>query len=82
MAAKAVTTPLCFVTKRTGDGVSVMTAAKPCSAVTNGDPSAFALRFQIICETVLVADVPAEAIVKTAKAKACNPIVLASAAAA
>jgi len=75
-------TRLCFVAKRTGDRVSVMTAAMPWSAVTNGDPSAFALRFQIICETVLVADVPAEAIVKTAKAKACNPIVLASAAAA
>jgi len=57
---KAVTTPLCFVAKRTGDRVSLMTAAKPWSAVTNGDPSAFALRFQIICETVLVADFPAE----------------------
>src|SRR5215475_119286 len=33
---------------------------------------------KIICETVLLADFPAEAIVKTAKAKACNPIVLAS----
>ena len=53
-------TRLCFVAKRTGDRVSVMTAAKPWSAVTNGDPSAFALRFQIICETVLVADFPAE----------------------
>ena len=37
-----------------------------------------AARLQVSCETVHVVDFPAEAIIKTAKAKACDVIVMAS----